>query len=684
MERLTPATTPEFPGPLDRDRVVYNIDTYLSGDNILRDAQLPVFYGFRNFFAGEDMAGLVEAPTGSGKTTIFVELSKLLLDMPPDRPKPKILVVTSRIDLARQIIGADGSKGFGRFAPDLKVGSYYTESSEAQKNAFVQNDVGVTVYNSFNKLRRAPHLLSINEVEPARIEQEYQRLLSVYTGIHPTNPRMAQQMAEKGLHRAQFPDGTILSKFNVIMFDEAHNLFRAGAQATFTSLPKDVTKIAFTATSEASEAKRLITFFPHEIFRKSLIQGIESEMVSPVAAVGVATGMRIQGTNIYNSKGEFIDRSLTYLARDPERNRRVVQAAKFLAGLGMRGTVACIPGEGMWHARHIADLLREEGITAVAVHSAMNGERRKEIYQKFELDDDGPQVLTFIDIIGEGWDSPRSKFGVHARPTRGLLNARQRPGRQTRWGSMAVIVDMVDEYTSDNMSITMADVIGKGAIPFGTVFGNPSDKDKELLAHIVKHMGEVVPVLPVLPNHYANHLDLLRRLPDMMRESHIIIDGVKYALPTGVNPRYHGINEDILLRAAQLTGMPLRQTAAKRGSFKVMVYSVNDAGDILRTLPEVDPDKYYIDKHKNKWLTPTGIVKLFGKRYPDVTEAVLTELIENSGAVIDWQPGRINSARAYETKDTYRTSSFKVTPLFPYNQSTIDIFNEALAQYYNS
>lgn len=668
--RLNAQTLP----PLDHLRVAQNISTYLANDPVLRPEQIPIFEDIQDFFSGSDRRGYVESPTGSGKSLFIVEASKVILDAASDTQKPKILVVTPTKDLVGQIMGRSGEKGYGRFARELTVRSFFSDTPDMERKQFTQADVGVTTYDSLLISHRAADYLDARAVHPDDLAQYYQDLLQIHRNSGFGNAQWHAQNAMRNLEYIQ-GQATVLSKFNVFMFDEAHHIiFRPKVAEVVRNLPKTATILGFTATADVDRDKRLINILPRKIHSTKLLEGIESNMVAPLAAIGVSSGMRIEGRDIYDSKGEFKDVGLTYLARDPERNRRIVQTAKCLASLGMKGLISCFAGTDMWHARHIAELCKQEGIPAEAVHGRLSSKQRAGeggVYDQFEHGD--LAVLSFVRILGEGWDSNRAKYIINARPTRSMVIAQQRPGRVTRRGGLAVTIDIVDDYAKYDMPITVADILGKGRIPFGSVAGNLTAEDERLLEAIVDQLPYQVPVMPVLVNNYATHQQLLEKLTKA-EGGRTVVQGTTFAAAHILNTRYVGLTEAMLIKAASLADLPLTSLIANNNGYARTLFNADEGSRILYQLPQVDPNKYYVDPQKKKWLAPSGLVSLFGKRYPGLTEDTLRAALAPIEDSLEWCVGR----RTIKGAPSSSFRRFEALPLYVADSQTIARINEAL------
>ena len=82
------------------------------------------------------------------------------------------------------------------------------------------------------------------------------------------------------------------------------------------------------------------------------------------------------------------------------------------------------------HAQQIAELFREQGISAAAVSGGMKQSERREFQDKFvnrEI-----QVLCACDLPNEGWDCPEIEVLFMARPTMSKVLYTQQLGRGMR------------------------------------------------------------------------------------------------------------------------------------------------------------------------------------------------------------------------------------------------------------
>lgn len=656
-------------------RFTQGISTYLQnaqGDEVLRPHQRDVFEDFQRFFQEGHTRGYIEFPTGTGKTVLFVELSKALLGTDPTLPRPKILVVTPTKDLVHQTMGRTGEKGYGRFAPELRVGSYFSDTPAQEKTDAALNayDVVVTTYRSFSILSNTHEYRPITDDDRQRMIREH-----YYASVAD---RMGEDEALRLMNTIKnVPTGrNLLNKFDVFVLDEAHHTFGGETGKIVESLPKDKVVIGFTATPDASQMKRLTHYLPEKIHSLELNEVIWLGLLAPVVPVGIKSGISIRGSNLYDESGDFIDSRIRYLAEDPGRNRLILESAKTLTQNGIGTIVSCIAGGEAWHARYLAEQLEREGVHAMAVHSGVPSERRQEIYQQFERGE--IDVLTFIGVLGEGWDSDRAKAMIGARPTRSLIFSKQRMGRITRPSGIAFAIDILDEYEDRNPAITVADVLNEGDRPLGSMVGTAEDNN--IVQQVIASLKEKTPVVPVLQSEYKSYEELLSNLEVLARGVLVSNDWKQtpeWALATRVNSAYTGVTEEIFAKIEELRGVSISKKIARQGNSIRTVYNVSQAKDVLYRLPRVDPNRYLTDERGIKRISPEGLVLLFSKRFPELTLQVAKEQLEQIEGQLDWIPGRYQSS---PEGAEYR--HHRIVKMYNVGQETIDLINQSLSQYF--
>ena len=80
------------------------------------------------------------------------------------------------------------------------------------------------------------------------------------------------------------------------------------------------------------------------------------------------------------------------------------------------------------HAEQIAELFKEQGVSAKAVSGSMKTSERNEQIAKFASGE--LKVLCACDLLNEGWDCPQTEVLFMARPTMSKVLYTQQLGRR--------------------------------------------------------------------------------------------------------------------------------------------------------------------------------------------------------------------------------------------------------------
>jgi len=477
---------------------------------------------------------LNEAGKG-GKTVLFVELSKALLGRSSDEARrPRILVVTPTKDLVHQTLGRSGKKGYGKFAPDLQVSSYFSDTPSKEKMDVKKSDVVVTTYRSFEILSRTNEYRPVENYEDDVLKSDTFKILEKQLGYD------AALQSVQGIKAV--PTGrNLLDTFDVIILDESHSAEGPQVSSIIQSLPEDKIVIGLSATPGEN-------LFSHRLHKLELNEAIALGLLDPIVAIGVKSGVKILGSDIYDENGEYLDSKLGYLMEDEGRNDVIVEAAKILVEHGKGTIISCIAGDEAWHARHIAELARNKGLRANAVYAQVPSEERLKIYELFEKGE--IDILSFVGVLSEGWDSERAKAIINARPSRSPIFTKQRLGRITRpTGGFGIVIDIYDGNDGKNPPITAADVFENGDVSFGTSVGIIDENLR--VDDVLSSLRANLPVLEVLKSEFVAGQDNASNLPQLKNG---ILGTGEYALPSVVSRLYSGVTEEILLKIESLSG----------------------------------------------------------------------------------------------------------------------------------
>jgi len=471
-----------------------NLEQYIADGNkadILYEHQKDIINDTAEFLRNGNRRGYIEAPTGTGKTVLFVTLAEAF-SYNASTP-PKILVVTPTKDLVRQTVGGTkGDKGFAGFAPHMSVGTFYSDTPSGMRG--LKSQVTITTYSSLVKLAS--------------------------TAITETD--------EQGNNHTKLIN-LVNEHFDIIFLDEGHKALGANSRRIISEIKPETLIIGFTATPEYHASRSLESLLPSLIHRLDLKEAIKLNMLSPVIPVAIPAPKTTAQEFSIGALGEYENKSLKQLIHNQSRNDMVVSIATKLIQTGNTPIIACIPGDTMMHPHIIAELLSEQFTTdenniprpikVRSITSSISAAARQKIYA--ELENGKIDALTYIDVLTEGWDSQRTNVIINARPTRSLTAARQRTGRILRNKAdnrPAIAIDIVDNIASSTApQVSMADIFTLDEIETGVAIGN-------IEAHFLNSIGEALNslyakfgVVKTITNNYTKYAELLDTLPTLTR-----------------------------------------------------------------------------------------------------------------------------------------------------------------------
>jgi superfamily II DNA or RNA helicase len=490
----TPTAGPTLQ-PLQVSSSLYldNLETYIAAGNkadILYTHQKAIIKDTADFLRSGQRRGYIEAPTGTGKTVLFVTLAEAFSYQ--STTPPKILVVTPTKDLVRQTLGGSrGDKGFAGFAPNMSVGTFYSDTLTSMRGLDAQ--VTITTYASLAKLATTP--------------------------ITTTD--------EQGTSHTKLIN-LVDERFDIIFLDEGHKALGATTRRIIDDISAETLIIGFTATPDYHASRSLESLLPVLIHRLDLKEAITLDMLSSVIPIAIPAPATSAQEFSIGALGEYENKSLRQLINNPARNKMVVSIATQLIQAGNTPIIACIPGDTMAHPHLIADLLSqqfvdEDGISrpirVSPITSSISAAARQNIYA--ELEKGTIDALTYIDVLTEGWDSQRANVIINARPTRSLVSARQRTGRILRNksdGRPALAIDIVDDLASNTApQVSMADIFTVKSIVNGTAIGEIDPHHDAAMKQFIKGLFAQYGAVDTITNTYTVYAELLETLPHLTR-----------------------------------------------------------------------------------------------------------------------------------------------------------------------
>ncbi|HEU5121290.1 MAG TPA: DEAD/DEAH box helicase family protein [Candidatus Saccharimonadales bacterium] len=357
----------------------------------LRDYQQATVRDFRNFllyaprsneYGGK--SGVIEMPTGTGKTGIFANIASMLKHGEHAQEPARVLVLVPSQTILEQTMGRKGDRGFGKFAPHLDVGAYYQHEKELHREVVVMTNAS---FNNLVESSEMPH-------------------------------------------------------FDAVIVDEAHMVLGDVTAGNLQVYGQDKIMVGLTATPEYDEQRSVYNLFQYKIHEMGFQEAVRLGRLAPVR------GYLMDVEPQYNKYQLPADPAARERAkRQLQLQARILQADKIIEEELARGVgviVRCPAGDDIDVAVQYAEYLRDKlvrdpsgyGMRWVTADYVGGSYRRQTIedrndifqyYNKGETD-----VLTYVKAIGMGWDSPHAKVFINLAPTTSAVEMRQAIGRVMR------------------------------------------------------------------------------------------------------------------------------------------------------------------------------------------------------------------------------------------------------------
>ena len=273
--------------------------------------------------------------------------------------------------------------------------------------------------------------------------------LGLYTGMEKLPDSDVLFASIQTLGRARHLDRFAEDAFDYIIVDEFHH----AAASTYRRLidhfePQFLH--CLTATPERTDGADLLGLCGENlVYRCDLADGINQDLLSPFQYFGVPDD--IDFTNIPWRSGRF----------DPERlenevitRKRAQNAYEQWQKRGGEKTLAfCVSQR---HADYMAGFFRNQGISAVAVHSGPTAEPRTESLHQLETG--GLKVVFSVDMFNEGVDVPHIDTVIMLRPTESRILWLQQFGRGLRRADGKTHLRVID-YIGNHRSFLQVPMI---------------------------------------------------------------------------------------------------------------------------------------------------------------------------------------------------------------------------------
>ena len=592
---VLPNTPPLSPSSASDSPYLDKLEQYTADGkkaDILYDYQKAIIKDTVEFLRSGNHRGYIEAPTGTGKTVLFVTLAEAFSYQA--EKLPKILVVTPTKDLVRQTLGGSrGDKGFAGFAPHMSVGTFYSDTPAGMRGLDAQ--VTITTYASLTKLAAAP-ITTIDEHGNRHV-----KLVNL-----------------------------INQNFDIIFLDEGHKALGASSQRIINDIKPNTLIIGFTATPDYHTSRSLESLLPALIHRLDLKEAIKLDMLSSVIPMAIPAPSNAAQEFLIGALGEYEKKSLKQLIYNASRNQMVVSIATQLIQAGNTPIIACIPGDAMAHPNLVADMLCEKyvddengiprPIRARVITSSISAAARQGIYA--ELEKGSIDALTYIDVLTEGWDSQRANVIINARPTRSLVSARQRTGRILRNkhdGRPALAIDIVDTITSNTApQVSMADIFTVESIVNGSAIGTIDPAHLTTIKQSIDTIFKTYGAVETITNSYTLYAELLETLPRLTRGLALIKQDGKMRTFASAGRLFTRLNIDsfALNHLKQKQAIDIR--TVRRHHEAIEAYDEEQIQSCLADLPNAVHTGMGLRVGETSYVSLNELVNVINQKYPYV------------------------------------------------------------------
>lgn len=213
-----------------------------------------------------------------------------------------------------------------------------------------------------------------------------------------------------------------LKKPKLVIWDEAHHCAAAGWSTIHRALP-DAFHIGLTATPERLDGTGLGKWFEVMVKGPSVSWLIERGFLAPYKLFA-PTNLNMSG--VHTRMGDFVKSELSDVMDRPSITGDAVREYKRLAS-GKRAVVFCVSVE---HSKHVVSQFAAAGFNAEHVDGETPTDQRDASIRRFERGE--TQVLSNVDLFGEGFDLPSLEVSILLRPTQSLGLYLQQVGRSLR------------------------------------------------------------------------------------------------------------------------------------------------------------------------------------------------------------------------------------------------------------
>lgn len=216
---------------------------------------------------------------------------------------------------------------------------------------------------------------------------------------------------------------SVFKKPKLIIIDESHTVLGKKIKAILDKYP-GVMVIGFTATPARSDGRGLGELYDDIIIGPSMKELIERGYLVPCRYFTTPGKIDLEGIQI--TAGDYNQKQLDKRMNTDVLIGDIIDNWKRLAS-DRRTVVFAVKRT---HAMSIQERFNEAGVVCDYIDGNTPNDERKKILKRIESGES--QVLSSVDVLSYGWNSPAVSCGIVARPTKSIARYLQMIGRIVR------------------------------------------------------------------------------------------------------------------------------------------------------------------------------------------------------------------------------------------------------------
>ena len=202
--------------------------------------------------------------------------------------------------------------------------------------------------------------------------------------------------------------------YGLIIIDECHHVWSGNKYGKVLAAFPDAFKLGVTATDMRLDKRSNFSLFGLPVVTYGIRWGINQGHLCNLRCQAIATDVVLDGIDCTRNENGEVDWNEVELGRvidTPLRNQKIVEA--YLQYANNRRTIGF--GVTIAHAEHLTEAFLTAGIPSAVVTGDTSKDERKCLYKA--LSEGAIKVLWSVQVLTEGFDSPKVSCIIMARPT---------------------------------------------------------------------------------------------------------------------------------------------------------------------------------------------------------------------------------------------------------------------------